>query len=117
MSDRLFVPLASQPFEWFVSGEKHWELRRYGRQWTDKHVYHGRKVELRKGYSGESLWGTIEDTVAATGLNAMFAKVPFYRIAPGCQSASDAVDVCKSILHLADGDAPRLLAFKVKISN
>lgn len=55
--DRLFVPLNKEPFEDFKSKGKTYELRSYGRNFTEKFVYKGRDVELRKGYSGESLWG------------------------------------------------------------
>src|SRR5258708_2524794 len=72
-SDRLFVPLADQPFAWFRSGHKKWELRRFGRQYTLKHVRVGRRVELRRGYRGpDVLWGEILDVVEANGVDDFF---------------------------------------------
>lgn len=57
--DRLFVPVTSEVFGWWASGRKTWELRRAAPRWSPTHVYDGRSVEIRRGYSGDSLWGRI----------------------------------------------------------
>src|SRR5438445_4843431 len=73
--DRLFVPLASEPFDWFLGGRKRWELRRFGRQYTHVHVKIGRPVELRRGYSSKQvLCGQITNVVQADGLCEFFQK-------------------------------------------
>ena len=81
---RLFVPLSSEPYSWFLSGEKRWELRRYGRQYTVAHVREGRQVELRLGYRSQqqSLWGHIVRTVEANSLDSFFKEVPFRLVIP-----------------------------------
>lgn len=61
-SDRLFVPLKTEPFEWFESGEKDVELRGYGHRFNMETVVPGRPVQLVKGYNpaNGSLWGRVE---------------------------------------------------------
>jgi ASC-1-like (ASCH) protein len=110
--DRLFVPLAHQPFRWFQSGEKKWELRRFGRQYTPKHVRVGRRVELRKGYKGpDALWGKILDVIQAKNVDDFFNKVPFKDVIPIASSREDAVKIATNILNV-DPDTP-LLGFAV----
>jgi ASCH domain len=48
---RLFVPLATDPYQWFLSGQKRWEVRRQRGAFSLHHVTQGRRVELRRGYS------------------------------------------------------------------
>ena len=57
--DRLFVPLTSEAFGWWLYHGKRRELRVYGKRWNRANVYPGRRVELRKGYSDASLWGWV----------------------------------------------------------
>jgi hypothetical protein len=66
-TDRLFCPLTSEAFGWWKSGKKRIELRRGSPRWTrPRHVHPGRRVELRRGYSGPSLWGRIVHTWVGT---------------------------------------------------
>jgi hypothetical protein len=110
--DRLFVPLAHQPFRWFQSGEKKWELRRFGRQYTPKYVRVGRRVELRKGYRGpDALWGKILDVIQAKNVDDFFNKVPFKDVIPVADTREDAVKIAIHILNV-DSDTP-LLGFAV----
>src|SRR4051794_11776678 len=95
LSDRLFVPLSTDPFRWFESGFKQWELRRYGRQYTERNIVPGRAVELRRGYQvgTGSLWGTITEVVYAGTLEEFFDKVPFAEVVPVCQTRAEAVRI------------------------
>ena len=95
--DRLFVPLATAPFSWFESGLKTWELRRYGRQYIKKHVVLGRRVELRKGYSGDSLWGEIDAVYQAETIEGIFRLVPYSFVVPVARDLPDAVSVVKNV--------------------
>lgn len=62
VDDRLFVPLNSEPWNAFESGQKTAEFRGVNHQFNRDTVYEGRLVELRRGYStDDSLWGTITD--------------------------------------------------------
>lgn len=100
-SDRLFVPLAAQPFEWFIRGLKKWELRRHGRQYTRRHVRIGREVEFRRGYKGpDALWGVIVDVVEADSITAFFRKVSFHEVIPVANSIDEAVKISTDILRV-----------------
>lgn len=79
---RLFVPLSSQPFFNFRDNGKRFELREYKRQWTEKNVYSGRYVELRRGYSTyDSLFGVIGKVYVGNILEIL-EKVDFRLISP-----------------------------------
>lgn len=111
--DRLFVPLSKEPFGWFASGRKKWELRRVGNQFHTDHIYHGRLVELRLGYStSQSLWGCVQSIIHARSLTELFSQVPYEDVIPMASTEEEAVDVCTSILDLCS-DNPSLIAFKV----
>jgi hypothetical protein len=111
-ADRLFVPLADQPFAWFRSGRKKWELRRFGRQYTPKHVRIGRRVELRRGYKGpDVLWGEILDVVEANGVDDFFSKVYFKDVIPVADTREQAVEIVTAILKV--DSMTHLLGFAV----
>src|SRR5947208_15927460 len=97
---RLFVPLNSEPFQWFRSGKKRWELRRIGRQFSLAHVRLGRDVELRRGYSdaATAIWGTIARVVTASSLEEFFERVPFSQVVPSARSQAQAVKKSATIL-------------------
>ena len=116
--DRLFVPLSSQPYLWFKSGRKKWELRKYGRQYTDKYVYVGRLVELRRGYSDgkQALWGIIEQIEYAQDLSDFFNKVDFSEVIPVALSLEDAISQTALLLRIHPREPQRMIGFKVKIS-
>jgi hypothetical protein len=112
--DRLFVPLASEPFYWFLGGRKRWELRRLGRQYTPRHVKVGRPVELRRGYSSkQALWGRITNVVQADDLCEFFQKVPYQQVIPVAQSLDEAIGIANSILDLKENT--RVLGFEIGI--
>jgi hypothetical protein len=111
-ADRLFVALSDQPFAWFRSGQKKWELRRFGRQYTPKHVRVGRRVELRRGYRGpDVLWGEILDVIEAAGIDDFFNKVHFKEVIPVADSREQAIKIATDILKI-DRQTP-LLGFAV----
>ena len=98
--DRVFVPLAKAPFHWFASGHKSWELRRRGRQYTQKHLVPGRRVELRLGYSDRSaaLWGRIAEVLEADSLSQFFDAVDFKEVIPEAVSRAEAMETAAGIL-------------------
>lgn len=84
--DRLFVPLTAQAFGWWRSGKKRWEVRRWAKRWIDPHTRPGRLVELRRGYSGPSLWGHLTGNVVHAALNKLvICGVPLDDVAPGAR--------------------------------
>jgi len=102
------VPLNTEPFEDFKYNGKSFELRAYGRQYTEKHVYTGRKVEIRKGYSGESLHGNIGQ-VKTGSLEHVLSKIGYKKITPGAKTLSEAKKNIRNIL----GKKRRYIAFEV----
>ena len=80
--DRLFVPVMSRFFDQFANGTKTWEIRRAVKQWRPLFVYPGRRVEIRRGYSGGSFFGTIGKVVLANSVTALFHQVPAQQAAP-----------------------------------
>jgi len=113
---RLFVPLASEPFRWFADGQKRWELRRYGRQYTERNVWVGRRVELRRGYStDESLRGVIVETMRSASIRELFAKVDYKTIVPTADSEAEAIEIANKILGIPDGSQGPVFAFRVEI--
>lgn len=73
----LFVPLARSPYEAFAYSLKTVEVRQDAPRWSDRHVYPGRLVRLRLGYSGrQELLRVITDVARAPHFDAlpMWAK-------------------------------------------
>jgi hypothetical protein len=114
---RLFVPLASTPFEWFRTGLKRWELRRYGRQYTEQNIVPGREVELRRGYRSRAdvLWGVVTRTIKATSLADFFDQVPFQLVIPTARDRSEAIDIAISILGTHAEEPAVLFGFEVEL--
>jgi ASC-1-like (ASCH) protein len=110
------VPLSTEPFEWFKSGQKQWELRKYGRQFTEKHVFTGRFVELRKGYStDQALWGTIDEVFTFDDLNSVFSRIDYRKIIPTVGSKEDAIKRTKDLLDISTTDS-KYISFKVDLT-
>lgn len=115
--DRLFVPLAAEPFGWFESGKKQWELRRLGRQYTLDHVRTGRPVELRRGYSdpAKALWGHVVDVRSAPSIAAFFDEVPWREVLPESGDRAEAIAAARRILGVDEGDAVPVLGFRIAL--
>ncbi|MFH1173946.1 MAG: hypothetical protein V1725_02330 [archaeon] len=106
---RLFVPLMTAWFEAFTSGRKTYELRGYGRQYTEKNVYPGKEVELRKGYSGASLHGTIGEVVIGS-LDDILEQVPYRAIMPDARTRSEVKENAQALL----ANNEKYIAFEIK---
>jgi hypothetical protein len=115
--DRLFVPLASDPHAWFCTGRKTWELRRYGRQYTERQLRAGRRVELRRGYNdaASSRWGVLREVVRAGSLEEFFSRVDFRDVIPIAADVADAVARAAEILSIESGEPVELVGFRVEI--
>lgn len=114
---RLFVPLSDQPFRWFASGKKRWELRRLGRQYTRKHLVPGRRVELRRGYSDKAtaLWGTIEGVISSRNLTEFFDTVDFHLVIPDANSREEAIMRANAILGTQENVGCPVIGFQVEV--
>ena len=55
----LWIPLKTEYFLAFESGEKKVEYRLYGSQWTERTITPGRPAVLGHGYSGRRLTATV----------------------------------------------------------
>jgi hypothetical protein len=113
--ERLFVPLATEPYRWFREGSKHWELRRNARQYSDRHVVCGRRVELRRGYSSrrDALWGTIEQVALAPSIAKFFKQVPFQQVMPTARTEEEAIAMAGTILRIDARKSDPVIGFRV----
>lgn len=74
-TDRLFVPLNSDPYYGFESGAKTVEFRGMNSKFNTDTVVAGRVVELRRGYStDDSLWGEIVTVDTGTDIETLVEK-------------------------------------------
>ena len=114
---RMFVPLSTEPYQWFNSGRKRWELRKCGRQYTTKHVRPGRRVELRRGYTDadRALWGTIVNVELAQDIGQFFDRVSFRDVIPDAGSRTEAIAAATAILRIREVDAEPVLGFEVAL--
>jgi ASC-1-like (ASCH) protein len=116
--DRLFVPLKSEPFSWFLSGAKLWELRRQSGQYKNiERLRLGRKVELRRGYGNpkDALWGKIVAVISADNLEDFFDRVQFEDVIPTVSSRAEAIRVATRILRLDQESDTKVVGFKVEV--
>lgn len=97
---RLFVPLSHEPFSWFADNKKTWELRRSRGQFTKRHIYVGRPVELRLGYNTDKkLWGMVNRVIVGSSIESVLAEIgDFQSVIPIASSMSDTAKKAKDIL-------------------
>jgi hypothetical protein len=112
---RLFVPLATDPYQWFLSGQKRWEVRRQRGAFSLHHVTQGRRVELRRGYSDarSSLWGTVADVIKKESLAEVFESIPYSEIVPDATDYDSAVGWAADILRIDASQKVETIAFRV----
>ena len=113
---RLFVPLASDPFEWFLSGAKQWEVRAHKRQYTTRHVYPGRRVELRRGYSdpNASIWGCVAEVIIAKSIRRVFDQIEYEHVIPIATNKDEAISMVSHILNVGPDELSDVMAFRVE---
>lgn len=105
---RFFLPLCTVPYGDFKHRGKSWEVRALARQYTPKNLVEGREIELRRGYSGESLWGIIGEHRTGS-LEDIFAEIPLEEIEPQAASIEEAIAENKALL----GEREEYIAFGV----
>ncbi len=110
--DRLFVPLSTEPFLDFKERGKQYEVRACARGFSEKFVYGGRAVELRKGYFGESLWGKVGEVYIGK-LENIFKKIDLKLIEPLAKSNIDALREDKEML----GNPEKYIVFQVVLAD
>lgn len=110
---RLFVPLSTNPYNWFLSGSKEWELRKAARNFTSKQVYRGRVVELRRGYNtSDKIYGVIDQVIECKTLQEVFDKIDFKKIIPVARDKFEAINISYEILNPTDDNS--FIVFKVR---
>jgi len=113
MKERLFVPLSKQPYLDFSLNGKEVEIRKYGRNFTEKTVFSGRRIELRLGYSGKSaIWGNIEEVIVGS-LDDIFKHYELANVEPGANSKEDAISENIQLL----GPSDKYIGFSIKVDN
>lgn len=105
-NSRLFVPLNALAFDWFIHGEKRYELRRCRHQYNLDQIIEGRDVELRRGYSGTSLWGKIGIVLMGKELPELLEQVGFRSVLPTASSLDNAIEIAKEFVGC---DGPYIL--------
>lgn len=113
MKERLFVPLSTSSFIDFKLNGKQYEVRACERNYSEKFVFPGRPVELRKGYSGESLMGVIGEIVMGSRLEEVLSLIDYKLAEPMASSIDDAVKENKKLL----GEKPKYIAFQVLLGH
>lgn len=114
MSDRLFVPLNTEPFEWFRDDDKTWEVRSVDHNFNRQTVYIGRPVELRKGYAtDESIWGTIANVRTNRRLTPLVRQIGYENISPVVNNEYEAVARLNKLL----GGSREYIAFEVNFDD
>lgn len=114
---RLFVPLATLPYEWFVGGAKTWELRRDRGQFRSDRLAPGRRVELRRGYSDKSssIWGTVLAICVSKSLVSFFECVPFAEVIPDAATKDEATTIASGILSLDPHEPAELVGIQIRV--
>lgn len=110
--DRLFVPLKKDPFEWFQSGKKKWELRGISNNFNPKTVIAGRCVELRKGYNGPGICGKIIEIKILDELKEIPRQINYKEIIPKAKSEKEFFDMCTKYVSKYN----HLIVFKIKLN-
>ena len=90
-TNRLFLPLKSEAFEWYQIG-KTIELRQRRGRFKNIFKFNYNYAELRKGYNGESVYCVIEDIKEFNSLNDIIQTYGIKSIFPHCKSKSEALE-------------------------
>lgn len=107
--NRLFVPVTSEAYSWFEDHEKSFELRRdYGRFRSDR-MKRGRWVEIRRGYSGDSIWGKIGRVITGENLREILKETKYSKVIPVARDLDEAVEIARSFV----GDQGPYVLFEI----
>lgn len=114
---RLFVPLARDPYNWFASGLKQWEVRRERGAFTRNHVSTGRRAELRKGYAdrASSLWGTVLEVLTAASLDRLVERIPPRLVVPTAEHDDAAIAEMSTILGVNQNDQVSIIGLRIEL--
>lgn len=112
----LFLPVSTQPYRAWESGNKQVELRNNGGAYTFKHVRVGRRVLIRRGYSSpDELWGTIISRAVYHDWDMLFFNNRWDTIAPWAKDRAEASWVLKEYVSISKFDG--VIAFGIELDN
>jgi hypothetical protein len=118
---RLFVPVAQEPYEWFLSGRKHWELRRQRGVFSSRNVAVGRRVEVRLGYGLSArtppIWGTVTAVTTDTTIDSIFERIPFAELIPSATDSITGALRAANILGIEPSQEGSFIAFRIDFDN
>lgn len=91
--NRLFIPLTKEAYQWFETGNKQWEIRKFNvGQYNSKNLIVGRKVELRLGYRpGNSIWGIIKEVRSFDNAESLVSEIDFKYLIPSANNPNEAI--------------------------
>jgi hypothetical protein len=110
-SDRLFLPLDERWYQLFRKGEKKWELRGVSNIFNTKTVKEGRTVEVRRGYSSDPLWGTINETILIDSIDEIPESILNETIPPDVRDDPEVVKFLKEYEEKYDN----FILFKISL--
>lgn len=110
MAKKLFVPLNSDAFYWFKDKGKQFELRAYKGQWTEKNVFKGKPVELRRGYNTADKIKGVVGKVVIGNLNHILSIINYKKIIPVVNSKKEATAIIGKLLK----NSRKFTAFEIK---
>jgi hypothetical protein len=116
---RLFVPLATVSYEWWLSGKKRWEIRRARGAFAVDKLAIGRRVELRRGYQDaeSALWGTVTGVESAESLEALLWRVPALEVIPDAVDTQGAIARASEILAVSPRERTLFVAFRIDVDD
>lgn len=119
LQDRLFLPLSSEPFSWFLSRKKKWEIRNISSQYNLSTVYTGRRVEARYGYKADKapLWGTINEVRCFSSLKDLLQEIKLEEMLPNVTKKEEAKRVLAAYINIDTNGLCNLIAFKINLDD
>lgn len=91
---RLFLPLTVEAFEWY-NLTKDIEIRKLQGRFKNIQTSSYKFAELRRGYSGKSIFALIIDVIPIDHYLLLFDNFDFKRIIPSASSKSEAEIIIK----------------------
>jgi ASC-1-like (ASCH) protein len=108
------VSLTPESYRWFAEGAKTWEVRRHGKDFTEREIFPGRKIELRRGHRPEdALKGVIARVAVADDLPSLLDQIPYAAIIPEVGSVDEALAILRRLVGAAARGG--LIAFEVAL--
>lgn len=110
MQDRLYLSVATGPYNEFLRGTKRFEFRAYGTNgFREKYIFEGRRVEITRAWNRERTWGTIGQVVVGS-VDDIFSEIDYKLIEPSANNVEEAIEKALESLRNKTG---RYIAFEI----